>query len=186
MVLFFTSLDALNHLPGVCSSVDDSHIDGYAVNFQTGFPQTLVAADGLQIQKGFRGLLPGDIGISGAQRSLHHAAGIAENDTGAGSFAHQAVVGTVFQTFQIDTGFLGPLGKLTGCDNEIHIPHFGNAQLLACCIHFLASDLKLLGSAGGQSDIDNLSRIDAHFLRKVGLDSGALHTDRALGSGDMG
>ena len=186
VVLLLTGLQPLDHLPGVGRAVDHSHIHGHTVDVQTGLPDAVVAPDGLQVQQGLGGLLAGDKGVSRPQGGLHDAAGVAEDDARAGGLAHQAVIVAVRQGGEVHALLLGPQGQLPGGDDLVHIPHGGDAQLFARRIHLGAANFKLLGRAGSQGHIDDLLRVNAHLLGKVGLDGGALHPDGALGAGDVG
>ena len=171
---------------GRLRAVDDGDVDGEFAHLQGRLLDVLQTAHGLQVEEDGRRLFAGDEAVGRAKGGFHHAARIAEDHGGAGTFAHQTVVGAVGKGVEVDAGIAGPVGELGRGHHEVHVAHRRIAELAAGGVHFVAADFGLLGGAGGDGHVDDLLRIEPHLLGEVGLDGRTLHADRALGRRNVG
>ncbi len=186
MVLLSAGLHALQEAAGVGGAVNDRHVERLAAQIYLGLPYAFISSDRAELEKGSGSRLAGEIGVGGTERGLHHAAGVAKDDAGAGGLAHQGVVGGVLQSGPVHTLRLGPAGKLTGGDDLVGIPHALRAVIVCGGVHLLPADLEFLGRARSQGHVDNLPGVQSHLLSEIGLDGGTLHPDGALGRGEVG
>ena len=131
------------------------------------------AAHGPVIEKFRRRVLAVHHPVGRAQRSLHHAARIAENDARAAGLAHERIEFRRLERGVIDPFRPHPVGQFTRRDHGIHVAEAG-------IVHLGAADLKLLGRAGRERNIENLRRIQPLALRKIRLDRRPLHADGTL------
>ena len=84
VVLFSVRLHTLQEATGVGGAVNDRHVEGLAAQIHLGLPYAFISSDRAELEQGSRRRLAGEVGVGGAERSLHHTAGVAEDDAGTG------------------------------------------------------------------------------------------------------
>ena len=110
----FACVETADELARIGGAVDDGNVDVVAGDRDGRLLHVLHAAHGGEVIELGRSLFAGQMAVGGAKRSLHDAAGIAEDGAGARAFAHQAVVLAVGQIGEADALGLGPVGELDG------------------------------------------------------------------------
>ena len=186
MILPFAASHPLDQSARIGCAVDYGHIKQEAVDFQCSFPDAFISADRFQRIEPPGGRPAGQVGIGCAERSLHHAAGVAEDDTGAGGLAHQPVIRAVRQTGKVNARLPGPDRQFPSGDDIVHIPHGRVAEMPACRVHLRTADFRFFRCAGSHGHIDDLFRIQSHPLGKIGFDGRTLHTNGTFGAGKVG
>ncbi len=124
-------------------------------------------------------LLAGDQLDDGAQGRLHHAAGGAEDDAGAGGRAERVVEVALRQGRHVQAGLLEHLAELARGETVVDV-------LEAGVVHLGPVALELLGRAGHERDAHDARGVEAELLGVVGLDERAEHLLRALGARGVG
>ena len=131
-----------------------------------------VLVDGLQLAAGHQLQ-------HGAQRRLHHAAGGAEDQAGAGGSRRRDRRSPTWAGGHVEAGLVEHLAQFAGGEPEVDV-------LVAAVAHLRPVALELLGRAGHEGHADDVGRVEAQLLGVVGLDESPEHLLRALGAGEVG
>ena len=190
VVVGFALLDAFDQLPGRGGAVADRHLDFGPLDVERGLLHVAdlfgQPAHGLEVVERGGRLFAGDVEVRGAKRRFHHAPGVPEDHTRAGSLTHEGVVLPVGERPEVDPFGLRPFGEFGRRDHVVRVAHAGFVQVLAGRAHFFAADFGLLRRAGRHRHVHDGLRVQPHLLREIGLHRRALHADRALRGRDVG
>ena len=152
----------------VLHSVRNSETEDLAVDFDLGFFDAVKSADGSESNCAV--FLAGENVVNGSESRFHNAAGYAEDNACAGSFAHNILVEIfIGKSVENNTAAADHFCKFAGGDNCINV-------FESCFVyHFGAFFFKFLCGAGHYGNNEDISGVDSVFLCIIALDDRALH-----------
>ena len=155
----------------VLHAVCNSEAENLAVDFDLGFFDAVEAADGGKCDCAV--FFAGEYVVNSSESCFHNAAGYAEDDACAGSFAHDILV----------EFFIGKLGEYdTGAAD--HIAEFADGENCVnvfktfCVDHFGSFFLEFLCGAGHDGNYEDIFGVKAVFFCVVALEDCTLHLVR--------
>ena len=155
----------------VLHSVCNSETENLAVDFDLGFFDAVKSADGSESNCAV--FLAGENVVNGSESRFHNAAGYAEDNACAGSFAHDILVEFFVRKFgEYDTASADHIAEFAGCDNCV------NVFKTFAVNHFGSFFFKLLCSAGHYGNNKDIFRVDSVFFGIITFDYCALHLMR--------
>jgi len=149
-----------------------------SVDLDLGFFDAVKSADGSESDCSV--FLAGKNVVNSTKSSFHNAAGYAEDNARAGSFAHDIRIKFLIRKFcENNTASADHIAKFTGGDNCV------NVFKAFCVHHFGTLFFKFLCGAGHYGNNKNIFGVKSVFLCVIALDDGTLHLMRRFAGRKM-
>ena len=178
MIGAFSLADLFHKNFCVFHSVGNGKTKNLAVDFNLGFFDSVETANGGESDCSV--FLAGKNVVNGTKSSFHNAAGYAEDNARAGSFAHDIRIKFLIRKFcENNTASADHIAKFTGGDNGINVfKAFG-------VYHFGTFFFKFFCGAGHYGNNKNIFGVNAVFFRIIAFNDGALHLMRRFAGRKM-
>ena len=162
----------------VLHSVCYRKTEDLAVDFDLGFLDSVKSADGSEGDCAV--FLAGENMVNSSESCFHNAAGYAEDNACAGSFAHNILVEVFIRKFaEYDTAAADHICKFADGKNCV------NVFKTFCVDHFGSFFFKFLCGTGHDGNNEDILGVDSVFFRIVALDDCALHLVRRFAGRKM-